>query len=83
MKKDDFIITSQKYINTKIIKDNWDDILRFVSTIRLKKMTASQLFKRLNSYSNQHHLYKALKEFGKIIKTNFLLNSTVISSYYK
>ena len=83
LKKDDFIITSQKYINTKIIKDNWDDILRFVSTIRLKKTTASQLFKRLNSYSNQHHLYKALKEFGKIIKTNFLLNSTVISSYYK
>ncbi|WP_354335680.1 Tn3 family transposase, partial [Undibacterium sp. GrIS 1.2] len=31
-----------------------------------KVATASQLFKRLNSYSKQHPLYRALKEFGKI-----------------
>ena len=48
-------------------------ILRFVATIKLKQTTASQLFKRLNSYSNQHPLYQALKEFGKIIKTLFIL----------
>lgn len=35
--------------------------------------TASQLFRRLNSYSKQHPLYKGLKEFGKIPKTNFIL----------
>lgn len=35
--------------------------------------TASQLFKRLNSYSKQHPLYRALKEFGKIQKTLFIL----------
>jgi TnpA family transposase len=39
----------------------------------LKVTTASQLFKRLNSYSNQHPLYQALKEFGKIIKSRFIL----------
>ena len=32
------------------------------------------MLKRLTSYSRQHKLYAALKEFGKIIKTNFLLN---------
>ena len=48
-------------------------ILRFVATIKLKQTTASQLFKRLNSYSNQHPLYQALKEFGRIIKTLFIL----------
>lgn len=36
-------------------------------------MTASQLFRRLSSYSREHPLYRALKEFGKIIKTLFLL----------
>ena len=36
-------------------------------------LDANQLFKRLNSYSRQHPLYKAIKEFGKIIKTIFLL----------
>ncbi len=66
-------ILPDAYINTKIIEDNWDSILRFVATVKLKRTTASQLFKRLNSYSNQHPLYQALKEFGKIIKTLFIL----------
>ncbi|MEJ7861714.1 MAG: Tn3 family transposase [Pyrinomonadaceae bacterium] len=66
-------ILPKLYIDTKLIEDNWDDILRFVATIKLKHTTASQLFKRLNSYSKQHPLYQALKEFGKIIKTLFIL----------
>lgn len=60
-------------INTKIIEEHWDDILRLVATIRLKEFSASQLFRRLSSYSKQHPLYRALKEFGRIIKTLFLL----------
>ncbi|MEW6558175.1 MAG: Tn3 family transposase [Elusimicrobiota bacterium] len=67
-------IRSQKKINTKIIEKNWDNILRFVATIKLKHTTASQLLHRLNSYSKQHPLYQALREFGRIIKTIFLLN---------
>ena len=44
-----------------------------MATIKLKVTSASQLFKRLNSYSRQHPLYSALKEFGKIEKSLFLL----------
>jgi TnpA family transposase len=44
-----------------------------IATIKLKEVTASQLFKRLTSYSKQHPLYWALKQFGRIIKTLFLL----------
>lgn len=62
-----------KYINEELIEAQWDDVLRFNATIRLKVTTASQLFRRLNSYSKQHPLYKALKEFGKIPKTLFIL----------
>ena len=51
----------------------WDNILRFVATIALREATATQLFKRLSSYSRQHPLYKALKEYGRVIKTLFLL----------
>ena len=29
--------------------------------------TASEIFRRLNSYSRQHSLYKAMKAFGQII----------------
>jgi TnpA family transposase len=45
----------------------------FRATIKLKETTASQLFRRLNSYSKQHPLYQALKEFGKIPKSDFIL----------
>jgi len=60
-------------IDRKIINEYWDDILRFVATIKLKEATASQLFRRLSSYSRQHPLYRALKQFGRIIMSLFLL----------
>jgi len=66
-------ILPDKYINTKLIEDNWDEILRFIATIKLRETTASQLFRRLNSYSKQHPLYEALEEFGKITRTIFIL----------
>jgi TnpA family transposase len=61
------------YIDTALIASQRDEVLRLVATIKLKVTTASQLLKRLNSYSRQHPLYRALKEFGKIEKSLFLL----------
>ena len=69
----DFILLPTRCIQESIIENNWDDILRFIATIQLKITSASQLFKRLNSYSKQHSLYQALKEFGKIHKSLFIL----------
>ena len=66
-------ILPDAYIKEELIAPQWDEILRFIATIKLKEATASQLFKRLNSYSRQHPLYSALKEFGKIPKSDFLL----------
>ncbi len=66
-------ILPDAYIDTELIKEHWDSILRFIATIKLKHTTATQLFKRLNSYAKQHTLYRALKEFGKIVKTIFIL----------
>ena len=69
-----YVLTPKRKINMQIIKENWDDILRFAITILERQTTATQLLKRLTSYSRHHKLHTALKEFGKIIKTNFLLN---------
>lgn len=66
-------ITPDKYVNVILIKENWDDILRLIATIKLKETTASDIFRRLNSYSKQHDLYKALKAFGQIVKSLFIL----------
>jgi TnpA family transposase len=64
---------AQNYINLKLIEDNWEEVLRFLISINLKYTDASQIFKRLSSYGKKHKLYRALQEFGKIIKTIFLL----------
>jgi TnpA family transposase len=66
-------IRPDKYINQDIIIENWDAILRLVATIKLKETTASDIFRRLNSYSRQHSLYNAMKAFGQIMKTLFIL----------
>ena len=58
--------------HTRIAKF-WDDILRFIATIKLKETTASDIFCRLNSYSKQHGLYHALKAFGQILRSIFIL----------
>lgn len=66
-------MTPDKYVNTDLIEANWDDILRMIATIKLKETTASDIFRRLNSYAQQHVLYRALKAFGQIIKSLFIL----------
>lgn len=71
--REGYRILPDGYINTSLIENQWDEILRFVTTIKRKVTSASQLFKRLNSYSRQHPLYSALKEFGKVEKSIFLL----------
>ncbi|TQM90460.1 Tn3 family transposase [Roseinatronobacter monicus] len=69
----DWVIRPDKTINEDAIRDNWDDLLRLVATIKLKENTASDIFRRLNSYSRQHALYQTLKAFGQIIKSLFIL----------
>ena len=60
-------------MNEALIEECWDDVLRLITTIKLKETSASDIFRRLNSYSKQHKLYQALKSFGQIIKSDFIL----------
>ena len=55
---------------------HWDEILRMIAIIKLKEVTASDLFRRLNSYSKQHALYRVLKAFGQVPKSLFILQVT-------
>jgi TnpA family transposase len=71
--KKDYPLLPSRTINRKLILRQWDDVLRFMATIKTRRTTASQLFKRLSSYALDHPLYQALKEFGRIIKSQFIL----------
>lgn len=66
-------ILPSRTINQQLIRDHWNDLLRFMVSIKLKHATASQLFKRLSSYAKDHPLYQAIKEFGRIMKSIFIL----------
>jgi TnpA family transposase len=44
-----------------------------MATIKLKYTSASILFKRLSLYSKHRPLYRAIKEFGRIVKFIFIL----------
>jgi len=69
----EWAIRPDKTVNEAVVMENWDDFLRMVTTIKLKENTASDVFRRLNSYSRQHALYQTLKAFGQIIKSLFIL----------
>ena len=73
LKNMNYNIISKHIIKPEIIDKEWDNILRFIATIKLKEATVSQLLRRLSSYAKNHPLYRSLKTFGRIIKTIFLL----------
>lgn len=68
-----FTVKPYATINTALIESQWEEILRFVASLKLQVTTPSAVFRRLNSYSSQHVLYRALKAFGQIHKSIFLL----------
>ncbi len=68
-----YILLPDHYINEKLIETHWDDMLRVMVSLKLGKTTAFQVLKRMNSYAKQNPLQKAFKEFGKIIRTAFIL----------
>ncbi len=62
-----------KYIDRALIKAQWDTLLRLVVSLKQKHVTASTLLRRLNSYFQQHPVYLALRELGRMVRTGFLL----------
>ncbi|WP_113576326.1 Tn3 family transposase [Staphylococcus aureus] len=61
-------------ISTKVIKENYQDVLRLAHSIKEGKVSASLIMGKLGSYSRQNSLATALREMGRIEKTIFILN---------
>lgn len=73
LKSKGYQILPSRKIRVNLIKDNWELILRLITSIKTKEFKASTILKRLNSYDIQHTLQDAIKEFGRIIKSIFIL----------
>ncbi len=60
-------------IRKKIIVEMWDEMLRTMASIILGRSSAAATFDRLSRSEKQNRLYQAFMEYGRIMKTNFLL----------
>jgi TnpA family transposase len=51
----------------------WDDLLRVAGSLKLGWVTASLFISKLQAYPRQNSLARALREYGRLIKTIFIL----------
>lgn len=61
-------------IKVQEIENQWDDVLRLASSIRLGTVTASLIIRKLASYPKQNRLALAMREVGRIERTLFILD---------
>lgn len=60
-------------IKTKLIADNWDEMLRLAASLKKGWVTASLFISKLQAMPQKSNLAKALQEYGKISKTISIL----------
>ncbi|HEY6408450.1 MAG TPA: transposase, partial [Ktedonobacteraceae bacterium] len=66
--------TARHRINTNLITNNWDDILRVAGSLKVGTVHASTLIRALQRDGRPTTLARAIAELGRIAKTLFLLN---------
>jgi len=60
-------------INRQLIVNRWDDLLRVAGSLKLGWVSASLLIARLQASPRQNALTRALQEYGRLMKTLFVL----------
>lgn len=60
-------------IRQELILTRWDDLLHLAGSLKLGWVTASLLIGKMQAKPRQNALTKALQEYGRLVKTNFIL----------
>lgn len=60
-------------INFNLIRDNYLEMLRVVVSIKLGKVSASTIIRRLGTEGIRNNLFYAFRELGRVVRTNYLL----------
>jgi TnpA family transposase len=68
------IIKPSKQVNKSLIIKEWDNVLRILASLALKKTTQSQIVRKLSSYKKTNSTLKALIAFDEIIMTDYMLD---------
>lgn len=68
------IIKPSKKVDKALIIKEWDNVLRILASLALKKTTQSTIVSKLSSYKKTSPALKALIAFDEIIMTDYLLD---------
>ncbi|WP_413990777.1 Tn3 family transposase [Labrys okinawensis] len=60
-------------INTTLIMEHWDELLRLAASITTRTVAPSAILKRLSASSKSSELARALRELGRIERTLFMI----------
>jgi TnpA family transposase len=60
-------------IDWELIEAHWKDVMRVIVSIRAGKILPSTLLRKLGNYSRKNRLYRAFREIGRAVRTEFLL----------
>jgi len=60
-------------IDLDLILRHWDDLLRIAGSLKVGWVTASLFISKIQSHPRQSALTRALREYGRLIKTIFIL----------
>jgi len=70
-------------LNPDLFLQRWDDLLRLAGSLKLGWVTASLMIGKLHGYLRQNALARALQEYGRLVKTLFLLRYLENEQYRK
>jgi TnpA family transposase len=62
-----------KRVDTRLILEMWDEMLRLAGSLPLGWVTASLVIQKLQASPRKSELAKALQEYGRLIKTRHIL----------
>jgi TnpA family transposase len=68
-------------IQQAFIVRHWDDMLRLAGSLKRGWVTASLFISKLQAYPRQNVLTRALQEYGRLVKTLFILRYLLSADY--
>ena len=60
-------------VRSKTLLDNWDELLRVAGSLKLGWVSASLLISKLPAGARENVLSRALRDPGRLVKTQFIL----------
>jgi len=68
------IIKPKSIVNEELIKSEWDNLLRIIVSLAVKKTSQASMIRKLTSFDRSNSTHKAFVEFDKIIMSLYMLN---------